>query len=315
MLKPTFTRAVIVTTLVGLLIAGCTRAAPRKPAPPAPGREPTISLYVNETGERKNIKLEDYVAGVVAAEMEPTWPVNALAAQAILARTFTMENIKAGRVKKLHGTDASTSVQEFQAYNPSRINDNIRQAVARTRGEVAMYRGDYIKAWFNACDGGVTASAAEGLAYTRTPTPYVRAGVRDNCLSITTPENRHWERRIPLEQVRAAVTKITGRDPGPITSVRIVRRGPSGRAEQLQVGKATVSGPALRLALGSEWVRSMLLTSARVEGNALVLAGKGFGHGVGMCQWGAKLLAQRGRSPEDIVRFYFKDIEIRKLWQ
>ncbi|SHI77154.1 SpoIID/LytB domain-containing protein [Desulfofundulus thermosubterraneus] len=315
MLKPTFTRAVIVTTLIGLLIAGCTRAAPRKPVPPAPGREPTISLYVNETGERKNIKLEDYVAGVVAAEMEPTWPVNALAAQAILARTFTMENIKAGRVKKLHGTDASTSPQEFQAYDPSRINDNVRQAVARTRGEVAMYRGDYIKAWFNACDGGVTASAAEGLAYTKTPTPYVRAGVRDNCLSITTPENRHWERRIPLEQVRAAVTKITGRDPGPITSVRIVRRGPSGRAEQLQVGKATVSGPALRLALGSEWVRSMLLTSARVEGNALVLTGKGFGHGVGMCQWGARLLAQKGRSPEDIVRFYFKDIEIRKLWQ
>ncbi|MCS5696426.1 SpoIID/LytB domain-containing protein [Desulfofundulus thermocisternus] len=316
MLKPAFARAIVITTLIGSLIAGCARATPpRKPAPPAPGREPTISLYINETGEKKNIKLEDYVAGVVAAEMEPSWPVNALAAQAILARTFTMENIKAGRVKKLHGTDASTSVQEFQAYNPSRINDNVRQAVARTRGEVVMYKGDYIKAWFNACDGGVSASAAEGLAYTKTPTPYVRAGARDNCLSITTPENRHWERRIPLEQVRAAVKKITGQDPGPITSVRIVRRGPSGRAMHLQVGTVTVSGPALRLALGSEWVRSMLLTSARVEGNALVLTGKGFGHGVGMCQWGARLLAQKGRSPEDIIRFYFKDVEIRKLWQ
>ncbi|MQL51484.1 SpoIID/LytB domain-containing protein [Desulfofundulus thermobenzoicus] len=314
-MKTTFIRAVLMVTLIGLMATGCIRAAPRKPAPPAPGGEPTISLYINETGEKKNIKLEEYVAGVVAAEMEPTWPVNALAAQAILARTFTMENIKAGRVKQLHGTDASTSVEEFQAYNPSRINDNVRRAVDLTRGEVAMHGGDYIKAWFNACDGGVSASAAEGLAYTKTPTPYVKAGVRDNCLSITTPENRHWEKRIPLDQVRAAVQKITGQDPGPVTSVRIVRRGPSGRAEELQVGKVTVGGPALRLALGSDVVRSMLLTGATVQGDSLVLTGKGFGHGVGMCQWGARLLAQQGRSPEDIVRFYFKDIEIRKLWQ
>jgi len=310
-----FTGLVIIAFVLTLLVGACARQAPRKPIADAPRSEPTITMFVNETGQKKQIKLEDYVAGVVAAEMEPTWPVNALAAQAILARTFTVENIKSGRVRQLRGADVSTSPQEFQAYNPSRINAQVRQAVARTRGEVAMYRGNYVKAWFNACDGGVTASAAEGLGYTKTPTPYLKAGIKDNCLAVTTPENRAWETRIPLEQVRSAVKKITGQDPGAVTSVRIAKYGPSGRAQTLQLGSTTVSAPALRLALGSEWIRSTFLTGVKVEGNQLVLKGKGFGHGVGLCQWGAKRLAEQGHSPEDIVKFYYKGIEIKKLWK
>ncbi|MGB9847512.1 MAG: stage II sporulation protein SpoIID, partial [Desulfotomaculales bacterium] len=129
------------------------------------------------------------------------------------------------------------------------------------------------------------------------------------------PENRAWETRVPLEQVRAAVQKVTGQDPGEITSARIVEYGPSGRAQKLQLGKVTVSAPALRLALGSEWVRSTFFTSVSIEGGRLVLKGKGFGHGVGMCQWGAKKLAEQGRSPEDIVKFYYQGIEIQKLWK
>ncbi len=305
--------SVIVIVLAVLLLPSC--RAQRKPVPGNYRSEPTISLFVNETGEKKNIKLEEYLAGVVAAEMEPSWPVNALAAQAILARTFTLENIEAGRVRKLHGTDASTSVEEFQAYNPSRINDNVCRAVEMTRGEVAVHNGRFIKAWFSACDGGVEASAKEGLAYIKTPTPYVNAGVKDNCLSITTPENKSWRAEIPLERVRAAVKEIGGQDPGPVNSVAISRKGPSGRAERIRVNNIETGGPALRLALGSETVRSMFLDGATVQGGKLVLTGKGFGHGVGMCQWGANLMARNGKSPEDIVKFYFKDIEIQDLWK
>jgi stage II sporulation protein D len=90
---------------------------------------------------------------------------------------------------------------------------------------------------------------------------------------------------------------------------------PSGRAEQIRLGSQTVSGSSLRLALGSEKVRSMLLTDLRVEGGQLVLAGKGFGHGVGLCQWGARLLAEQGKSPEEIVQFYHRNVEIQKRWE
>jgi stage II sporulation protein D len=154
-----------------------------------------------------------------------------------------------------------------------------------------------------------------GLGYTKEPTPYLRAGAQDGCLSITEPKNKAWEARIPVAQVRSAVQGKAGKDPGSITSAAIEKKGPSGRAEQIKLGGATVGGPALRLALGSEKVRSMLLSDARVEGGQLVLTGKGFGHGVGMCQWGARLMAEQGKSPEDIINFYFKDITIKKEWK
>lgn len=296
-------------------VAGCERQSPQRKPRGAPREEPTISLYMHDSGEIKNIKMEDYIAGVVAAEMEPTWPENALAAQAIKARTFTMENIEAGRMQELRGADASTNIEEFQAYDPTRINDRIRNAVSKTRGEVVTYRGEYIRAWFSACDGGVSATAEEGLGFTKEPAPYLRAGARDNCLEITVPENRSWEVRVPLLRVREAVRSVTGRDPGAIASVEISRQGSSGRAEELTFNGVQVSGPSLRLALGSTEVRSMLLSEISIQGDSLLLRGRGFGHGVGMCQWGANKLAQEGKSPEDIIRFYFKGVEIPKLWE
>ncbi|TEB08426.1 Amidase enhancer precursor [Pelotomaculum schinkii] len=307
----------VVLLLVGcLLAAGCTRKQAPAPKPAQPLEdEPTISLFINKTGEKKNLKMEEYIQGVVAAEMDTKSPVNALAAQAILARTFTLENINSGRVKQLRGTDASTSVEEFQAYDPSKINDNVKKAVEQTRGEVITVNNNPVHAWFSACCGGISASAEEGLAYTKDPTPYIKAGAQDGCLAITKPRNKAWEARIPVEQVRAAVQRTTGKDPGAITSVSIEKKGPSGRAEQIKVGAVSVGGPELRLALGSEKVRSMLLTDLRVEGGQLVLKGKGFGHGVGMCQWGARLMAEQGKSPEDIVKFYYQNVDIQKKWK
>ncbi|MDD4238537.1 MAG: SpoIID/LytB domain-containing protein [Desulfotomaculaceae bacterium] len=316
MFRQIMIRTLVLLLAACLLTAGCTRQQKPAPKPAQPqGDEPTISLFINKTGEKKSLKMEEYIQGVVAAEMDTKWPLNALAAQAILARTFTLENINSGRVKQLHGTDASTSVEEFQAYDPSKINDNVKKAVEQTRGEVVTVNNNPIHAWFSACDGGISASAEEGLAYTKDPTPFIKAGAKDGCLAITEPKNKAWEARIPVEQVRAAVKGTTGKDPGAITSASIEKKGPSGRAEQIKVGNASISGPSLRLALGSEKVRSMLLSDLRVEGGQLVMAGKGFGHGVGMCQWGARLMADQGKSPEDIVMFYYQNVDIQKKWK
>lgn len=297
---------------------GCQQAA-KKPETVAPHRfkeEPTISLYNNETGQKQQIKLEEYVIGVVAAEMEPAWPVDALAAQAILARTFTMENIESGRVKKLHGTDVSTSVEESQAYDPSRINENVRKAVAKTRGQVITHQGKYIKAWFSASNGGKTASAAEGLAYFKSPTPYIKANVNDPMsIQNTLPEIQSWTATIPGFKVRQAVRDVGGSDPGQLTTASIAEKGPSGRTVKLKINQAVVGGPAMRLAMGSTEVRSMFLTNVAVDNGNLVLTGKGYGHGVGMSQWGAKNMAEKGTPPQDIIKFYFKDINIEKLYK
>ncbi len=277
-------------------------------------QEPTISLYHHETGKKEEIKIEKYLEGVVAAEMEPGWHPEALAAQAILARTFTMKKIKEGGVKA-RSTDASTDIEEFQAYDASRVNDKVKEAVKRTKGEVVTYKGEYINGWFHADSGGKTAAtSAEGLEFKKEPTPYIKS-VDDPGHKITTPENKSWTATFSAAEVRQAVEKTLGKNPGNITSIAIAEKGPSGRVTGIKINNTTLSAASLRLALGSEKIRSTLLDEVKLVNDQIVFKGKGFGHGVGMSQWGAKALAEQGKKAEDIVKYFFKDVQIEKRWE
>jgi stage II sporulation protein D len=275
--------------------------------------EPTLSVFIAETGEIQEMVMEEYLMGVVAAEMDPTWPIEALAAQAILARTFTLKKMEEGGVEQ-RGTDASTDVEEFQAYDAEKINQQVQEAISSTRGQVATYHGRLINGWFHADAGGKTAaSAEEGLAFNEEETPYITS-VEDPGFEITLEENKSWTARVPLFEVRQAVKVVVGSDPGEIQTIEVVKKGPSGRAMQVRIGNATISGPALRLALDSTVVRSTLWNEVGIEGGELVISGQGYGHGVGMSQWGARALAEQGNNPQDIVKYFFKDIEIKQLW-
>ncbi|HHX51026.1 MAG TPA: SpoIID/LytB domain-containing protein [Clostridia bacterium] len=308
--KRTYLYMGILVFSIILVYTGCRQPAKR----PDFQSEPTISLYVNETGETKKIKLEEYLEGVVAAEMDPSWSEEALAAQAILARTFTLKKIQEGGVKA-RGTDASTNIEEFQAYDPNRITQRVKEAVKRTRGEVVTYRGKLINGWFHADGGGQTAaSAVEGLEYRKEQTPYIQS-VKDPGRNITLPENRSWTISFPLAQVRKAVQEVAGQDPGTITRVEILERGPSGRTTKIRLGKVTLSAPALRLALGSDKMRSTLLESFTIKDGSLTMRGKGYGHGVGMSQWGARALAEEGKKAEEIVRYFFKGVQVEQRWR
>jgi stage II sporulation protein D len=318
--KGIWLQALVVIAVAGIIALGCSSPEKKlnrediKQKAQLYEKEPTISLYNNETGKKERIRLEEYLEGVVAAEMDPAWHENSLAAQAILARTFTLKKIKDGGVKA-HGTDASTDVEEFQAYDPNRINEKVRKAVRITRGEVLLYQGKYINGWFHADAGGQTAaSAIEGLAYRKEKAPYITS-VKDPGFAITVPENKSWGAEFSLDTVRRAVQKTSGKDPGVISSAQITAKGPSGRAETVKINNVTLSAPALRLALGNEKMRSTLLDKFTIKNSRLVMHGKGYGHGVGMSQWGARALAEQGKSPEEIVKYWFKDVELKKMWK
>lgn len=180
---------------------------------------------------------------------------------------------------------------------------------------MVTYKGDYINGWFFADAGGVTSdSADEGLAFRKEPAPYIHS-VKDPGFAITEKDNKAWTASFPLSEVRQAVKEKAGKDPGAVNTVKITKKGPSGRATVIKLGNTTVSGPALRLALGSTEMRSTLLDSITVQGNNLVVKGKGYGHGVGMSQWGARALAEEGKSPEEIVKYFFKDVQVQKVWE
>ncbi len=292
----------------------------KKPGPAAPvpqkeaiqGNEPDISVFMHETGAKKTMKMEEYIAGVVAGEMKTDWPVEALAAQAILARTFTVQAIEEKGGVPSHGTQASTDIKEFQAYNGQGVDDNVKKAVEMTRGMIITYQGKPIHAWFHASAGGITATAKEGLDYKYDEPPYIESVQSPDDLA---PDDiKNWTASFTKAELMAALTKM-GKTVNAVDSVDISRKGPSGRATSIVINKnMEVSGPDLRVALGSSKLKSMLLDKVEVTGGNVVFSGKGFGHGVGMSQWGANKLAVDGKKAQEILGQYFKDVTIEKRW-
>ncbi|MBP2655863.1 MAG: SpoIID/LytB domain protein [Firmicutes bacterium] len=301
---------------IQLLFSGCSMfKAPQQKPEQAPKMimEPDVTVYMHETGEKKTMKMEEYIAGVVAGEMKTDWPVEALAAQAIIARTFIMDALETKGGVPSRGTQASTDIKEFQAYNAKAINDNVRKAVEMTRGMVATYQGRPIKTWFHSSAGGITATAKEGLNYKEAEPPYVQTVASPDDLAPQDIQN--WNVRFSKKDIMAALSKM-GHNVTAIDSVEIGQKGPSGRTVMLVFNKnLQVPGPDFRVHLDSIKLRSMLLDKIEVSGDEVIFSGKGYGHGVGMSQWGANKLAQQGKKPEEIVGYYFNGVKIEKRWQ
>ncbi|MEL7633803.1 MULTISPECIES: SpoIID/LytB domain-containing protein [Sporomusa] len=315
-------KIIVCLVLLGVLslaLIGCSSPQKKPETPPTPApqqatqqQEPDITVFMHETGEKKTMKMEEYLAGVVAGEMKNDWPVEALAAQAIIARTFTLEAMETKGGVPERGTQASTDIKEFQAYNAKAVNDNVKKAVQMTRGMVLTYQGKPIKGWFHASAGGITATAKEGLNYREAEPPYIQSVQSPD--ELAPADIKNWTIVFPKEAVMAAMAKM-GKKVNDISSIEITQKGPSGRAVMLRVNREVeVSAPELRVALDSTKLKSMLLDKIEVGEENVTFAGKGYGHGVGMSQWGANRMAKEGKKPEDIVTHYFKGVKVEKRW-
>lgn len=276
-------------------------------------KEPQISVYVVEEDAVVTMPIEEYIAGVVAGEMEPDWPIEALAAQAIIARTFTLQKIAENGGVPHRNAHASTDSEEFQAYSAEDVTQKVKDAVKMTRGEVACYKNQFIRAWFSAYAGPRTAKADEGLNFEGGNPPYIHI-VDSPGKEIIPPEEGDWSAGFPLERIREVVRELTGEDPGYVEHVDIKENGPSGRVKTFEVNEQEIPGPEMRLGLGSKEMRSTFIKEINMDGGMLKMSGTGFGHGVGMCQWGARAMAEDGKSPEEIINYFYRDIEIVSLW-
>lgn len=293
--------------ILAIVLTVVVRGQRNTPKAKLPSAEPTISVYMHETGEVRKMPLETYLEGVVAAEMDPSWPLEALRAQAIVARTFTIKKMEEGVTAR--GTQASTDPNEFQAYDAAKVNERVKQAVRDTRGQIVVYGGQPINAWFHASSGGITASAVEGLGYKKEATPYVSPKN-----DVQAKPTQTWYKTFSNDQVSRAATAV-GVPVGHVTSIKIGKKGPSGRTETLVVNGKEVPAPSFRVALGGTEMKSTLLDSVAMSGDSVAMRGRGYGHGVGMSQWGAWLLAQQGKSAQDIVKYYFSNVKVEKQWQ
>lgn len=279
-----------------------------------------LRVYVVEDQQVEERELENYVEGVLAGEMKNDWPLEALKAQAILARTFVLKFVQE-KESQYQGADISTDIEEAQAYDASAVNERIQQAVEETRGLVLSCEGELPYAWFHAHSGGMTEYARAGLGWEKDEPAYTQPsrGTEPEQLSDA-KENQQlqaaaeWKADFTFAEWTAACQKQGVQvEPHAGSQLQISQRGESGRAVTLEIDGQSVNAADLRLALGSTKMRSTLLTSLKIENGKVHMAGKGYGHGVGMSQWGAYGMAQEDKSAEQIIKHYFQKVEIAQI--
>lgn len=273
---------------------------------------PLLQVYQVDEEKSQEMDIETYLLGVLAGEMKNDWPMEALKAQAILARTFVLK-FCTEKESKYQNADISTDIEEAQAYDATGVNERIEQALGETRGLALSYQGTFPYAWFHAHSGGVTARAKEGLAYAQSEPGYTQS-VAGRESDQAPADAKEWSASFTEDEVLTAAKKAGLSLSSSIREIAVAARGESGRATEIAINGKRVSAPELRIALGSSRMRSTLLTSLKMEEGRIVMAGKGYGHGVGMPQWGAYAMAQEGMTAEEIVDYYFRDVTVEKLW-
>lgn len=273
---------------------------------------PLLKVHVLEEDCVREMDAETYLMGVVAGEMKNDWPIEALKAQAILARTFVMRFISE-KDSRYEGAHISTDISEAQAYNAAAINDNIRTAVRETEGLVLVdAEGNLPYTWFHAHSGGTTALAREALGWQEAEPTHTR--ITEGLDSDAAPaEAKAWSATFSASDFLAACRRA-GVKVNHLSSVSIKEKGQSGRAVTLAVNDMEVNAARLRIELGSTVMRSTLLDELSFEDGTVRMKGRGYGHGVGMPQWGAYALALNGWGGEEISLHYYKGLRVVRMW-
>lgn len=280
--------------------------------------EPSITVEI-APGDKRDIKLEDYIAGVVAGEMFPDWPLEAYKAQAIIARTYALYELTAGNTRPVSEGEISASFREAQQYEPDKITSTIQRAVRETRGEVALYDDKFIKGFFHAASGGITSTAeAAGLVPIGQEPPYIKTTRGMESDKYLPEDVISWSASFSLAEVQQSLSSL-GHQVSGITDIRIAETISGNRAKTLKIlhsgGTLNVNAGDFRTALDPKKMKSTVFTKLDVNGGNLQVSGTGYGHGVGLSQWGAYSMAKDGKSAEDIVTHYFNDIDIEELWE
>ncbi len=275
-----------------------------------PAGGPPYITVVNE------LPLEEYVKGVVPSEVPNSWPLETLKAQAVAARTYalyTLSEHDADRdvaiQREESGADLDDTV-EYQAYlGITTAGPSSNQAVTDTAGQVITYKGTLVDAFFHADSGGHTEDAANvwGVVVPYAvgkPEVFPNSLVRDSAWTVTETLGK-LETRL-AKPAHESQLSLTGLNLG------AAELTPSGRARVVGLntsqGTIWISGLAFQSALE---LHSNLMQFVDASNGAIKIEGRGFGHGVGLSQWGAKILATHYRlTYDEILKFYYTDIDL-----
>jgi stage II sporulation protein D len=250
------------------------------------------------------VDLEEYVKGVVPAEVDATWHLEMLKVQAVATRTYALHQQMLSAARDY---DVAAGTQD-QVYRGRRgLDARVAQAVESTRGLVVTHKGAPIYAAFSSTAAGVTEDAMNVWSK---DLPYLK-GVE--CPFDLESPYYQWKTSLKLDILKKSLRK-QGFSIGEIKEISPLTHSRAGRVATLRImhseGELIVRGEDLRRAVGYTIVPSTQFSIESI-GDEVILSGFGAGHAVGLCQWGAKELAELGYSFSSILSYYYPGTELQ----
>jgi len=258
-------------------------------------------LVINE------LDVEDYLKGVLNEEISAKWHPESLKAQAVVARTYALYQ-KEKRKVNLYHLEATTADQVYGGAR--REDERTNKAVEDTSGIVLTYDGRLAKAFYHSASGGITEDVVnvwggEGESYLKP--------IR--CDFDKDAPNYQWEVDMDKADIETALSR-NGIKIADISDIEIVSFTSSKRVSELYIthrnGVEKISGVDFRRIIGYDTIKSVLFR-IKENGGSFLFYGRGSGHGVGLCQWGAKGMAEKGYAFIDILKYYYPGIEIKRM--
>ncbi|HOX54239.1 MAG: SpoIID/LytB domain-containing protein [Candidatus Omnitrophica bacterium] len=253
-----------------------------------------------------HIDVENYIRGVLYHEVSHKWPLESIKAQAVAARTYALYQKKINEKNDFDVTnDVYSQVYGGQTSEKYRTN----KAVNQTLGEYLTFKGEVFPAYFHAACAGHTEDASR---LWNIDLPPLKGKPCDFCGK--SPHSK-WKINLRLADIQVKLIK-SGKEIGLIKEINVLERNNSGRVEKLEIidrrgSKIYISGKDFRMVVGPDIIRSTNF-EVIMRGYYVDFVGKGWGHGVGLCQWGAKSMSECGFTYDQILKYYYPGSEISK---
>lgn len=278
-----------------------------------------IKLLHSKTGEVENVNIEEYLCNVVSAEMPASFETEALKAQAIVARTYTMFKLNNKKHDNADICDNSACCQAWISkenrlakWEESKRDEywqKICSVVQQTKGQVIMYNNEPINAFFHSNSGGTTEIPVN--VWGGTNYPYLQ-------VVETSGEEAYTQY---ASEVTIANTDIINKlkekyqdisiDFSNVEDLKIVEHTESGRVKTVKFGNHKLSGVEVRSIFG---LKSTNFEILKIDNDHIQFKVKGYGHGVGMSQTGADSLAKQGKTAEEIIHHFYSNVNVKKIY-
>lgn len=258
------------------------------------------SIYViNE------VLMDDYLCGVVPAEMSEKWPLEALKAQAIAARSYAYNHLQNNK-NKIYDLDGTTKFQVYKGFDVESENSN--KAVRTTSGVIMAYNSKPVMAFFHSTCGGIIIN--NKYVWKGNDIEYLQDGECEFCKNSP---HYSWNQKMNIDTFRNHLRKAYS-NVGDVKKISLKKH--NGRIYECQIshtkGNLTMTGNDLRMILGARKIKSLYFKMQKVN-NDIILKGHGYGHGVGLCQYGAKGMAEKKHNHREILKKYYNGVEIIKI--